>query len=56
MHKIGPQILYYITLDVLGVWILIRLFTLNGAIKKRRREIATQVGLDVRKMALLNLI
>jgi hypothetical protein len=53
--KIGLQILYYITLGGFGVWVLIRLFTLSGAIKSYNRIIAGQVGLDNQEMATLNL-
>ena len=56
LDKVGIQILYYITLGGLGVWTLIRLFTLNGAIKSYNRKIAGQVGLDNQEMATLNLL
>lgn len=56
LDKIGLQILFYITLGGLGIWMLIRLFTLSGAIKKYNRRIATQVGLDNQEMAILNLL
>lgn len=46
LDSIGLQILYYITAGGLGIWALIRLFTLNGAIKEYNREIAMQVGLS----------
>ena len=46
MGKIGLQILFYITLGGCGVWYLIRLFTLNGAIKKHNQKIAAQLGLS----------
>lgn len=54
--KIGLQILYYITLGGFGIWALIRLFTLSGAIKTYNRKIAGQVGLDNQDMAILNLL
>lgn len=56
LDKIGIQILYYLTIGGLGVWALIRLFTLNGAIKSYNRKIAGQVGLDHQEMATLNLL
>ena len=46
LGKIGLQILFYITGGGLGVWAIIRLFTLSGAIKQYNRQIASQVGLD----------
>lgn len=56
LDKIGLQILYYITLGGFGLWALIRLFTLSGAIKTYNRRIAGQVGLDNQEMAFLNLL
>jgi hypothetical protein len=53
LGKIGTQILFYITLGGLGIWMLIRLFTLSGAIKDYNREIAAQLGLsNEEKMAM----
>lgn len=46
LDKIGIQILFYITLGGLGIWALIRLFTLSGAIKDYNRKIAAEVGLN----------
>ena len=46
LGSIGLQILYYITLGGFGIWALIRLFTLSGAIKDYNRQIAMQVGLS----------
>jgi hypothetical protein len=46
LGKIGLQILYYLTFGGLGVWCLIRLFTLNGEIKKYNRIVAMRVGFD----------
>jgi len=56
LDKIGIQILYYITFGGFGLWALIRLFTLSGAIKTYNRRIAGQVGLDNQEMATLNLL
>jgi hypothetical protein len=56
LDKIGIQILYYITAGGLGLWTLIRLFTLNGAIKDYNRKIAEQVGLSAEEMTTLNLV
>jgi len=46
LGSIGLQILFYITLGGIGFWTLIRLFTLNGAIKDYNRKIASEIGLD----------
>jgi hypothetical protein len=56
LGKIGLQVLFYITLGGFGLWVLIRLFTLSGAIKTYNRRIAGQVGLDNQEMATLNLL
>ena len=56
LDKIGLQILYYITIGGLGFWALIRLFTLNGAIKSYNRTIAIQVGLNTQELETLNLL
>lgn len=56
MEKIGLQILYYITFGGFGLWALIRLFTLNGAIKEYNRGIAARVGMDNQEMAALGLM
>ena len=56
LDKIGLQILYYITFGGIGIWAIIRLFTLSGAIKDYNRRIAGQVGLDTQEMATLNLL
>lgn len=37
LGKIGLQILYYLTLGGVGVWTIIRFFTLSGAIKSYNR-------------------
>ena len=56
LDKIGLQILFYITIGGLGLWALVRLFTLSGDIKSYNRRIAGQVGLDNQEMATLNLL
>ncbi|MDR9375395.1 MAG: hypothetical protein RI565_11075 [Schleiferiaceae bacterium] len=56
LGKMGTQVAYYLPLGELGVWVLIRLFTLNGAIKQYNRKIASQIGLDNQEMAQLNLV
>ena len=46
LGKVGLQILFYVTLGGIGIWTLIRLFTLSGAIKEYNRGIAAQIGLS----------
>jgi hypothetical protein len=46
MGKIGLQILYYLTGGGLGVWMLYRLFTLNGAIKQYNNNVYMKHGLN----------
>lgn len=45
MGQVGLQILFYFTLGGLGVWALIRLFTLSSAIKAYNRKIYEKYGL-----------
>lgn len=53
LGKVGLQILFYLTLGGIGIWALIRLFTLSGAIRKYNRMIASEIGLnDEEKVAL----
>ena len=56
LDKIALQILFYFTFGGIGIWAIIRLFTLSGAIKDYNRRIAGQVGLDTQEMATLNLL
>lgn len=46
MNQIGLQVLYYITFGGIGIWMLIRLFTLNGAITNYNNKIYTKHGLN----------
>ena len=55
LNKTGTQILFYITLGGLGFWTIIRLFTLNTAIKEYNRSVAINVGLSSEEMNILNL-
>ena len=55
LNKTGTQILFYITLGGLGLWTVIRLFTLNTAIKEYNRSVAINVGLSSEEMNILNL-
>lgn len=55
LGKMGLQIFYYLTIGGLGVWALIRLFTLSGAIKDYNRSTAVECGLtadDILKLGL----
>lgn len=55
LDKIGIQILYYLTLGGFGLWTLIRLFTLSGAIKEYNRNIAVRNGLTTAEMLQLGI-
>lgn len=46
LGKIGLQVLYYITFGGIGLWTLIRLFTLNSAIDAYNKIIAIEIGLS----------
>ena len=56
LGKIGTQILYYITIGGLGVWTLIRLFTLQGAIRDYNKKIAMELGFDNAELVQIGLI
>ena len=56
LGSITKQILFYITAGGLGIWILIRLFTLNGSIRQANKEIAMEIGLTNEDLAKLGLI
>ena len=56
LEKIGIQILYYITLGGLGIWTLIRLFTLQGAIRDYNKKIAMELGFDNAELVQLGLV
>ncbi|MDC0177186.1 hypothetical protein OAJ14_03435 [Polaribacter sp.] len=56
LNKVGLQILFYLTLGGLGIWFLIRFFTLSDAIKTFNRNIAIEVGLNNKEMALLKIL
>ena len=45
LGKMGLQILYYITLGGFGIWTLIRLFTLSGAIKEYNNSLLLKYDL-----------
>ena len=56
LDKVGIQILYYITLGGLGIWAIIRLFTLNKAIRKYNAAIAKDLGFSTDDMSQMGLI
>lgn len=56
MGSIGKQILFYITFGGLGIWTLIRLFTLSGAIRDYNKEIAMRLGFDNSELVQLGLV
>ena len=56
LGKIGLQTLYYITIGGLGIWTLIRLFTLQGAIRSYNRKIAMELGFDNNELVSLGLV
>ena len=56
LDEMGKQILYYVTLGGFGFWALIRLFTLNKAIKDYNRKKAILAGLDNKSIVAMGLI
>lgn len=55
LGNMGLQILFYITLGGLGIWTLVRLFTLNAAIRQYNRQIAIEIGIRPEDMIKLGL-
>lgn len=47
LGKIGLQIAFYLTLGGLGFWALIRLFTLNGAIREYNKKLPVKWDLQM---------
>lgn len=56
LGKIGLQILYYLTIGGVGLWMLIRLFTLNGAIRDYNKGIAKEVGFSNDELVQMGLL
>ena len=56
LGKIGLQILYYLTIGGLGIWAIIRLFTLQGAIRSYNRKIAMELGFDNQELVKMGLV
>lgn len=55
MGKMGKQILYYISFGGVGLWLVYRLFTLNGAIRKYNKKIAFECGFSNQEVFQLGL-
>ena len=56
MDKVGMQILFYVTVGGFGFWALVRLFTLNGAIKEYNRKKAILANLSSKQMLAMGLV
>ena len=56
MDKVGTQILFYVTFGGFGFWALIRLFTLNGAIKEYNRKKGILANLSSKQMLAMGLV
>jgi len=56
LGSIGKQILFYLTLGGFGIWTFIRLFTLNGSIKKYNKQVAKEAGMSADDMLKLGII
>jgi hypothetical protein len=55
LGKIGLQIVYYITIGGFGIWTLIRLFNLQGAIRSYNKKLALDLGFDNSDLSILGL-
>ena len=56
LDEMGKQIAYYFTFGGFGIWMVIRLFTLSGAIKDYNRKKAILAGLDNKSMIAMGLV
>jgi hypothetical protein len=56
LNRTGTQLLFYVTLGGLGFWTIVRLFTLNSAIKKYNHSIADEIGLNDKERAWFGLV
>lgn len=56
LGSIGKQLLFYITLGGLGIWALIRLFTLQGAIRDYNKKIAMELGFSNEELVKMGLV
>ena len=53
INQMGKQILYYLTLGGLGLWMLYVLFTLNKKIENHNRNLAMQLELNDEEMRMV---
>ena len=56
LGSIGKQILFYITIGGFGIWALIRLFTLQGAIRHYNKKIAMELGFSNEELVKMGLV
>ena len=56
LGSIGKQILFYITLGGFGIWAIIRLFTLQGAIRHYNKKIAKELGFSNEELVKMGLV
>jgi len=56
LGSIGKQILFYITLGGFGIWAIIRLFTLQGAIRDYNKKIAMELGFSNEELVKMGLV
>jgi hypothetical protein len=56
LGSIGKQILFYITVGGFGIWALIRLFTLQGAIRDYNKKIAMELGFSNEELVKMGLV
>ena len=56
LDKVGIQILFYVTLGGVGVWALIRLFTLQGSSRDYNRKIAMELGFSSEEVIKMGLV
>ena len=56
LGSIGKQLLFYITLGGFGIWALIRLFTLQGAIRDYNKKIAMELGFSNEELVKMGLV
>jgi len=56
LGSIGKQILFYITVGGFGIWAIIRLFTLQGAIRDYNKKIAMELGFSNEELVKMGLV
>ena len=55
LGQMTKQVLFYLTFGGLGIWAIVRIFTLNKAIKQYNRKVAERVGLSEQEQKQLGL-